>query len=242
MQKILTVIPARYASTRFPGKPLTPIKGEPMVWQVYCRAVESGLENIVVATDDERISQAVTERGGKAMLTSIDHQSGTDRCGEVLKKKMVEGEIFDFVINLQGDEPFIQPEQIQTLLKSLTVNSISTLVKKIEDRSQLENPNVVKVIWSEKNYHAIYFSRLPIPYLRDKTLESDFIFYKHIGLYGFDANILLKLIELQPSRLEKAESLEQLRWLENGYTIKVAETNLETLGIDTLEDLLKIER
>ena len=240
MPKTLTVIPARYDSTRFPGKPLVSIKGHPMVWQVYCRAVESGLGHIVVATDDDRILQAVTERGGRAMLTSSEHQSGTDRCGEVLKKMMAEGEKFDFVINLQGDEPFIQPQQLQILTESLTKNTISTLVKKIEDKSQLDNPNIVKVVWSEQNLNAIYFSRLPIPYLRDKTL--DFTFYKHIGLYGFDAELLLKLTELQPSRLEKAESLEQLRWLENGFTIKVKETTLETFGIDTVEDLLKIEK
>lgn len=241
MLKILTVIPARYHSTRFPGKPLVSINGQPMIWQVYCRALESGLENIVVATDDERILQAVIERGGRAMLTSGEHQSGTDRCGEVLKKLKAKGEEYDFVINLQGDEPFIQPEQILTLIKNLTKNSIITLIKKIEDQTQPENPNTVKVVWSEQNSNAVYFSRLPVPYVRDIALRTDFIYYKHIGLYGFDAEILLKLTDLKPSGLEKAESLEQLRWIENGFSIKVAETNLETIGIDTEEDLLKIK-
>ena len=237
--KILVIIPARYGSTRFPGKALVEIKGEPMVWQVYLRAKEAGLNNICVATDDSRIFDAVTKRGGKAIMTAASHLSGTDRCGEVVQHYLDTGQSFDFVINLQGDEPFIHPQQILELCNCLEKGKISTLVKKIEKAEQLLNPNTVKAVWSKSNAAALYFSRFPIPYQRTEGNANvdKHCYYKHIGLYGFDANILLELIKLQPSELELAETLEQLRWLENGYSIKVCETNYESTGIDSPEDL-----
>jgi 3-deoxy-manno-octulosonate cytidylyltransferase (CMP-KDO synthetase) len=240
--KILVIIPARYGSTRFPGKALVEIKAEPMVWQVYLRAMEAGLNNICVATDDSRIFDAVTKRGGKAITTAASHLSGTDRCGEVVQHYLETGQSFDFVINLQGDEPFVHPQQILELCNCLEKGKISTLVKKIEKKEQLNNPNCVKAAWSKITGEALYFSRYPIPYLRslgqpDIELQD---YYKHIGLYGFDTNILQELVKLQPSPLELAESLEQLRWLENGYRIKVCETAYESIGIDSPEDLKQI--
>lgn len=243
MKNILAIIPARFASTRFPGKPLVDIKGKPMIWHVYERALAAGLSDVVVATDDLRIMEAVTSRGGKALMTASSHLSGTDRCGEVLFQLKKTGQNFDFVINLQGDEPFIAPEQIRLLCDGLEKEKICTLVKKISQKEQLNNPNTVKAVWSKQTANALYFSRYPIPYLRsgDENALSKHDFYKHIGLYGFDAQLLEQLVKLQPSSLELAESLEQLRWLENGYCIKVVETYLETQGIDTPEDLLNIE-
>ena len=241
MTKILTVIPARYASTRFPGKPLVDINGKPMIWQVYERALEAGLENVIVATDDDRIFEAVISRGGKAMMTSPDHISGTDRCAEVLHKLNAQGQSFDFLLNLQGDEPFIAKEQINLLCRGLEKNKICTLAKKIDSNYQLVNPNTVKIVWSSITQEALYFSRLPIPYLRAESepLERH-QYFKHIGIYGFDTKILNELIGLKPSSLEIAESLEQLRWMENGYRIKIIETTLESKGIDTPEDLIGI--
>jgi 3-deoxy-manno-octulosonate cytidylyltransferase (CMP-KDO synthetase) len=239
---ILSIIPARYGSTRFPGKALVEIKGEPMVWQVYLRAMEAGLKNICVATDDTRIFDAVKSRGGNALMTKASHPSGTDRCAEALAHFIKEGQNFDFVINLQGDEPFIDPQQILELCNGLEKNKITTLVKKIEKAEQLSNPNCVKAAWSKITGEALYFSRYPIPYLRSlgqPDIERQ-DYYKHIGLYGFDANILQELVKLQPSPLELAESLEQLRWLENGYRIKVCETTYESIGIDSPEDLKQI--
>jgi 3-deoxy-manno-octulosonate cytidylyltransferase (CMP-KDO synthetase) len=238
MKNILAIIPARFASTRFPGKPLIDIKGQPMVWQVYLRAMEAGLENIYVATDDMRIFEAIESRGGNALLTASSHLSGTDRCGELVQQLKKEGKSFDYVLNLQGDEPFIAPEQIKLLCSGLQRKKITTLVKKIEIPEQLENPNVVKTVWSKVTGYALYFSRFPVPFLRAGTPDIyRHDYYKHIGLYGFDAEILEKLVKLKPSPLELAESLEQLRWLENGYNIKVVETSLETIGIDSPEDL-----
>lgn len=243
MKNTLAIIPARFASTRFPGKPLVDIKGKPMIWHVYERALAAGLSEVVVATDDVRIMQAVGSRGGKVIMTASSHLSGTDRCGEVLVQMKKAGKFFDFVINLQGDEPFIEPEQIRLLCDSLENGKISTLIKKISLEEQLNNPNIVKAVWSKQTAEALYFSRYPIPYLRsgDKNALSKHDYYKHIGLYGFDAEVLEQLVKLQPSSLELAESLEQLRWLENGYRIKVVETYLETVGIDTPEDLLNID-
>jgi 3-deoxy-manno-octulosonate cytidylyltransferase (CMP-KDO synthetase) len=240
---ILAVIPARYASTRFPGKPLVSIQGKSMIQRVYeqvklCKKVDK----ILVATDDFRIFEAVEAFGGEVMMTKSDHVSGTDRCAEVAKKY----KSAQFIINVQGDEPFIQPEQIELLISTLQASKqtqIATLAKKIEKDDVLFNPNSVKVVFGADK-KALYFSRHPIPYLRgiaeNAWLEQQ-NYFKHIGLYGFQRKTLLKIARLKPSILEKAESLEQLRWLENGYKIGVGITDLETIGIDTPEDLFLVE-
>ncbi len=238
--RILGVIPARYASTRFPAKPLVDIAGKSMVQRVFEQAKKSSvLDKVVVATDDERIAQHVKSFGGEACITSANHPSGTDRCFETLTQQT---EPFDYVINIQGDEPFIEPQQI-ALLASLLDGQVqlATLAKKINDATSLFNPNIVKVVFN-KTGEALYFSRSPVPHVRnlpnDKWTETN-IHFKHIGMYAYRADVLGKINRLSVSALEKAESLEQLRWLENGYRIHVAETTLETIGIDTPEDLEK---
>lgn len=239
---ILCVIPARFASTRFPGKPLVEIGGKTMIQRVYEQAGKSNrVEERVVATDDARIFEHVRSFGGQAVMTRADHPSGTDRCAEV-------AQLFpqaDFVLNVQGDEPFIQPEQIDLLADTLVQSdnfSIATLARRISDPAQLFNPNVVKAVFSEHS-GALYFSRQPVPFVRgaepEKWLERQ-AFFKHIGLYGFRRDALLAVAQLPPSPLELAESLEQLRWLENGFRIAVGITELETLGVDVPEDLEKI--
>ncbi|GHS93724.1 3-deoxy-manno-octulosonate cytidylyltransferase [Bacteroidia bacterium] len=238
----LGLIPARYASTRFPGKPLADIAGKPMIQRVY-EQVAGLLDDVAVATDDDRIFQTVQNFGGKAVMTSSNHRSGTDRCYEALTKT---GGIFDVVINIQGDEPFIKSSQIE-LLKSCFEDDrtqIATLVKPFPadvDFEILFNPNTPKVILN-KNREAIYFSRSVIPYIRGKHhtewLKS-FVFYKHIGIYAYRSDVLSEITALPQSPLELAESLEQLRWIENGYTIKAGITGEETIGIDTPEDLEK---
>jgi 3-deoxy-manno-octulosonate cytidylyltransferase (CMP-KDO synthetase) len=240
--KTIAIIPARYASTRFPGKPLVEINGKTMIERVYQQAkMVSELAEVIVATDDERIFNAVKSFGGNVIMTLDSHQSGTDRCAEVIGKLTSE---FDVVINIQGDEPFIKPEQIKELIACFndTATEIATLKKKIEDLETIHNPNVVKVVCNTNGF-ALYFSRNPIPFVRnaDKNewlAKADF--YKHIGIYGYKTDVLLKCTQLPVSFLEKTESLEQLRWLENGYKIKVAETTFESIGIDTPEDLEKI--
>jgi 3-deoxy-manno-octulosonate cytidylyltransferase (CMP-KDO synthetase) len=239
--KILGVIPARYASTRFPAKALADIHGKSMVRRVYEQAQKaSSLSRVVIATDHEEIYEHVKEFG-EVVMTRPDHQSGTDRCCEALHKL---DQRFDYVINIQGDEPFIMPEQIDLLadcLKSPDVQ-LATLIKKITDHETLFNLNTPKVIFN-KNFEAIYFSRQIIPYLRDIKEENwlaSFNFYKHIGIYAYRTDILEKITNLPVSHLEKSEALEQLRWIENGYRIKVAITEYETIGIDTPEDLKKI--
>jgi 3-deoxy-manno-octulosonate cytidylyltransferase (CMP-KDO synthetase) len=239
--KTLGIIPARYASTRFSGKPLVFIQGKTMIQRVYEQAMQANsLQKVVVATDDLRIFEAVKKFGGEVVMTAPTHQSGTDRCAEVLQTYPD----FDFVVNIQGDEPFIQPEQINktvAILHQKKVN-IATLAKKITENTLLHNPNVVKVVF-DKKYKALYFSRHAIPFVRGAE-EKDWLvqqdFYKHIGLYAFRAKTLRQLAKLSPSNLEQSESLEQLRWLENGFRIGVALTDLETIGIDTPEDLEKI--
>ena len=238
--KYLGIIPARYASTRFPGKPLVDLMGKPMIQWVYERVTDL-LDKVVVATDDERILNAVQNWGGEALLTSPDHPSGTDRCLEAYLKLKEE---YDVIINIQGDEPFIHPSQIE-LLKTAFQNPatrIATLIKPFsseDDFENLFNPNTPKVIINAKG-HAIYFSRSIIPYIRGKHhsewLKSH-VFYKHIGIYAYKPKVLEEITTLPPSILEKAESLEQLRWIENGYTIQTMITNEETIGIDTPEDL-----
>lgn len=240
--KFIGIIPARYASTRFPGKPLADMLGKPMIQRVY-EQVAGGLDEVVVATDDERIFNAVQSFGGKAVMTSDRHKSGTDRCHEAYTKV---GREFDVVINIQGDEPFVKPSQIEALKACFEENStqIATLVKPFSEgdgRDALFNPNSPKVVIN-KQKQALYFSRSVIPYCRgieEKEWLEHHVYYKHIGLYAYRADVLKDLTALPQTALEKAESLEQLRWLENGYVIKVGITHEETIGIDTPEDMEK---
>lgn len=238
--KILGIIPARYASTRFPAKPLADIAGKSMIRRVYEQATQSRLLTaVVVATDDARIYDHVKQFGGAVVMTRENHPSGTDRCYEALQQQ---SNAFDYVVNIQGDEPFIQPEQIDLLAKHLDGQTeIATLVKAIGDVETLFNPNVVKAVIAATG-EALYFSRSTIPHIRN-TPEAEWLskhtFYKHIGMYAYRTDILQKLTTLAVSSLEKAESLEQLRWLENGFRIMTAETFTETIGIDTPDDLVK---
>lgn len=238
--RFIAIIPARYASTRFPGKPLAEMNGKSMIQRVY-EQVKRSIQDVYVATDDDRILEAVECFGGKAIMTSTSHRSGTDRCNEAYNKI---GQTFDVVLNIQGDEPFIFPEQIDLLKACFTDDTveIATLVKPFDQKSgltALENPSTPKVVLSQKS-EAIYFSRSIIPFLRDvdrKDWCTKHVFYKHIGIYGYRTDILNEITQLSPSILEQAESLEQLRWIENGYKIKVGITNHETIGIDTPHDL-----
>lgn len=240
--KFIGIIPARYGSSRFPGKPLADMAGKPMIQRVY-EQVKKALDEVWVATDDERIIKAVETFGGKAVLTSPDHKSGTDRSNEAYTKI---GLGFDVIINIQGDEPFIQPQQIETLKACFDTKEteLATLVKPFKKEDGFEalfNPNSPKVILN-KNSEAIYFSRSIIPYIRDVHHQEwldKHTFYKHIGMYAYRADILREITLLSQSTLELAESLEQLRWIENGYKIKVGLTDIETIGIDTPEDMEK---
>lgn len=241
--KFIGIIPARYASTRFPGKPLADMDGKPMIQRVYEQVIQA-VDEVCVATDDERIEAAVKAFGGKVVMTSDKHRSGTDRCFEAYQKI---GKGFDVVINIQGDEPFIHPEQIETIKSCFTDEQvqIATLVKSFlpddDFESTLFNPNSPKVVVNKK-MEAMYFSRSIIPYIRGKQYTEwlpSHTFYKHIGMYAYRADVLAEITALPQSTLELAESLEQLRWLENGYKIKVGITRQETIGIDTPEDLLK---
>jgi 3-deoxy-manno-octulosonate cytidylyltransferase (CMP-KDO synthetase) len=243
-KKIIGIIPARYASTRFPGKPLADIHGKSMIQRVYEQASMT-LETVYVATDDLRIYEAVERFGGKVIMTSSAHKSGTDRCAEAVKLIEHElNELFDVVLNVQGDEPFIEPRQFE-LIKSCFSDKqtqIATLVKKIDLKEELFDPNRPKVILNSKQ-EAVYFSRNTIPYIRGKGKDdwlNSTVFYMHIGLYGFRKDVLNKITSLPQSRLELAESLEQLRWIENGYRIAVRITSYESFGVDTPEDLKKL--
>jgi 3-deoxy-manno-octulosonate cytidylyltransferase (CMP-KDO synthetase) len=236
--KILGIIPARYASTRFPGKPLAMIGVKTMIERVYGQCLKSNLSEVFVATDDERIYKHV-QAFGKVIMTGQHHESGTDRCQEVVDKL---NEPFDYIINIQGDEPFIDPQQINLLISLLDGKTeIATLIKRIENQEHLFNPYVVKVV-KGVFHQALYFSRSPIPNVRGKE-EKEWMahqtFYKHIGMYGYRTDTLKKITALNQSPLEKSESLEQLRWLENGFTILTAETEMETFGVDSVEDLAK---
>ena len=242
--KVVGIIPARYASTRFPGKPLVLIGGKPMIQRVYERVSEV-LDSVVVATDDERIFAVVEGFGGKVVMTSPDHPSGTDRCYEAYKKLELP---FDIVVNIQGDEPFIHPSQLEALLACFDAPEveIATLVRKItsdDGAAFLQSPNHPKVVLNKRG-EALLFSRSVIPFLRG-IAESEYLqngdFYSHIGMYAFRAEVLQEVVKLEPSRLEKAESLEQLRWLENGYTIRCGITTHRSIGIDTPQDLEKID-
>lgn len=241
--RFIGIIPARYASTRFPGKPLADMDGKSMIQRVY-EQVKDTVDAVYVATDDQRIEQAVKNFGGNVVMTSDKHKSGTDRCYEAYQKV---GEDFDVVINIQGDEPFIQPKQIETIKNCFTDNSvqIATLVKPFRPDDDFEevlfNPNSPKVVIN-RNQEAMYFSRSVIPYIRGKHFSEwlpNHTYYKHIGMYAYRADVLAQITNLPQSPLELAESLEQLRWLENGYKIKVGITDIETIGIDTPEDLAK---
>jgi 3-deoxy-manno-octulosonate cytidylyltransferase (CMP-KDO synthetase) len=240
---ILGIIPARFASTRFPGKPLVLLGDKIIIRHVYERSREA-LKWVYVATDDQRIFDAVKEFGGQAVMTSTLHKSGTDRCAEAFK--IIENETsvkFEAVINIQGDEPFIHPEQIQQLaaLFNDPVSQITTLVKVIDNSEDIFDPNKPKVVL-DKNGFALIFSRSPVPYLRGLAKEDwpgDYRFYKHIGIYGYRTDVLSEISQLPPSDIELAESLEQLRWLSNGYRIKTAITSHESIGIDTPDDLKK---
>jgi len=238
--RILGVIPARFASTRFPGKPLVDIGGKSMIMRVYEQAKKaSSLTHVVVATDDQQIFDHVFMFGGEAILTSDQHQSGTDRCAEVVQNLLN----FDVIINIQGDEPFIDPAQIDCLACCFldTENRLATLVKKITSNEELFNNNTPKVVLNN-TLEAVYFSRSTIPFLRNFEPENwleHHDFYKHIGIYGYRLSALQEITKLPISKLEKTEALEQLRWIENGYKIKVAITDKESIAIDTPEDLQK---
>lgn len=238
--KILGVIPARFASTRFPGKPLALLGGMPMIERVYHQVRKSAaLAHVVVATDHPEIFETV-KSFGEVVFTSPHHPSGTDRCFEALKKTTGS---FDFVINVQGDEPFIDPRQIDLLASILRPGTaLATLIKKLDDPTALHNPHVVKVVRAASG-RALYFSRSAIPFVRDVATDwlSQAAFYKHIGMYAYRTDVLEAITQLPVSSLEKAESLEQLRWLENGYAIETAITDLETTGIDTPDDLARAE-
>ena len=243
--KFIAIIPARYASTRFPGKPLALLGGKPVIQRVY-EQVTREIPEAWVATDDERIKEAVESFGGKAIMTSPNHKSGTDRIQEAYTKI---GKPFDVVINIQGDEPFIHESQIETVCRCFDDDNtmIATLGRPFNDShtfADLENPNSPKVVCDNRGF-AMYFSRSVIPYLRgtDKTeWLSSFPYLKHIGLYAYRTRVLQEITALPQSPLEVAESLEQLRWLQNGYRIKVGITQIETVGIDTPEDLERAER
>lgn len=238
---IIGIIPARYASSRFPGKPLTDIGGKSMIQRVYEQAGKcKELTGVAVATDDERIEKHVRSFGGNVVMTKASHQSGTDRCFEAIGKFPAA----DIVINIQGDEPFIHPQQISLVVscfKSPEVQ-IATLVKKISTNEELFNVNTPKVLLN-KNKEAIYFSRQTLPYIRNKE-QADWLeqhtFYKHIGIYAYTTKALAEITALKQSSLELSEALEQLRWIENGYKIKVEITELESIAIDTPDDLKKL--
>ncbi len=240
--KIAAIIPARYASTRFPGKPLALIHGKTMIRRVYEQVSKAKMiAQVVVATDDQRIVDEVESFGGNVVMTAADHPSGTDRCAEALQKLNAD---FQVVINIQGDEPFIAPEQID-LLAAMFQNpelEIASLATPIKSDEELNSPNVVKVVIG-KSGKALYFSRSPIPYLREnasRNFTANHTFLKHVGIYAYRSEVLKQIVKLERSTLEKAESLEQLRWLENGFSVHIKCTESESLAVDTPEDLSKI--
>lgn len=239
--KFIGLIPARYASTRFPGKPLALLNGKPVIQHVYEQAAKV-LDAVYVATDDERIYNKVLAFGGKAVMTSTEHHSGTDRIEEALEKV---GGDFDVVVNIQGDEPFITQSQIETLCQCFVdkATQIATLGKPFECIEAAENPNSPKIVVDNRGY-ALYFSRSIIPFVRGTERQdwlSKYPFLKHLGIYAYRTNVLKEITKLPQSSLELAESLEQLRWLQNGYRIKVGLTDVETVGIDTPDDLQRAE-
>lgn len=241
--KVVGIIPARYASTRFPGKPLALIKGKPMIQRVYEQALKSVLDAVVVATDDARIADAVMDFGGRYVLTDPNHRSGTDRCREALE--LLDAQ-YDAVVNIQGDEPFIDPQQINQVVELICRDDtdLASLAKRIDDEDELFSPNTVKVVMNKQG-NALYFSRNPIPFMRNLDRKEWFAkgtFYKHIGIYAYKAEALRQIADLQPTTLELAESLEQLRWLENGLNIRMGLTESENVSIDQPKDIEKAER
>ena len=238
------IIPARFASTRFPGKPLVDIHGKSMLQRVYEQCQKSKLDRIVVATDDERIAAHVEDFEGEVILTASSHKSGTDRIAEAANKLNLQDD--GIVVNIQGDEPFIHSEDINLLVACFEnqTTQIATLVKKINTIETLENPNNPKVVLNI-NKEALYFSRAPIPHLKDLKKQdwlNHHTFFKHIGIYGFRTDVLKEISQLPSSLLEQKEGLEQLRWLENGYRIQTAETNSESIAVDCPEDLIRIDK
>ncbi|MBI3378405.1 MAG: 3-deoxy-manno-octulosonate cytidylyltransferase [Nitrospirae bacterium] len=253
----IVIIPARYESTRFPGKPLAPLNGKPLIRHVYENSKKSKLaEDVIVATDSEAIFKTVIEFGGKAVMTAKEHASGTDRIAEVAASLD-----YDIIVNVQGDEPLIRAEMIDDVIRLLDDKraAMGTLIKKIEDPEEIFDPNVVKAVFDKEGF-AMYFSRAPIPFDRDqwkvKSEElkrrfelqtfnfqlSTFNFYKHLGLYSYRRDVLLNLAKMEPVELEKTEKLEQLRVLVNGFRIKVKETTCETVGVDTPQDLERVKK
>lgn len=255
------VIPARYDSTRFPGKPLALLKGKPVIQHVYENLKEATLaDDIIVATDSQAIFEKVRSFGGRAVMTDKNHVSGTDRVAEVAKALD-----YDIIVNVQADEPLIKPEMIDDVIGLLSAKSarsdrradMGTLVRKIERAEEITDPNIVKAVFDREGF-AFYFSRAPIPYHRDlfrgmgngewgtdnknHSLPPELIMFKHIGIYSYRRDVLLRLAEMEPTRLEEIEKLEQLRALENGFKIKVKETLFETIGVDTPQDLEKAEK
>lgn len=234
--KIAAIIPARYASTRFPGKPLALINGKPMIEHVYKRVNDlEEITELIIATDNKRIYDTVQGFGAKAVMTSPDINSGTDRIARVAAEISA-----DIVVNVQGDEPLLKKEMLREAIKPFYEDSsviMSTLKKKIIAEDEINNPNIVKVV-TDKMGNALYFSRYPLPYLRNERA----IYYKHIGLYVYNKQFLLKYNQLEQTPLEKSESLEQLRVLENGYDIKVVETRYDSIGVDLPEDIARVER
>lgn len=243
--KTLGIIPSRFASTRFPGKPMTVIHGKTMINRVYEQAMSSkALDHLVVATDHETIRDHICALGGSVVMTSEKHRSGTERCQEVVELLASKNQFFDVVVNIQGDEPYIDPIQIEQVVSCFhqpgTV--ISTLIKTIASANELTSPDVVKVV-ADLQGKALFFSRSPIPHTRGKAIGEwlqNTIYYKHIGIYGYRPAILAQLVNLPVSPLESAESLEQLRWLENGFQVQTMITGIESISIDTPADLLKI--
>ena len=240
--KSIGIIPARYASTRFPGKPLADLGGKPMIQWVYENTLQS-LDNVIVATDHPDIQSAVNGFGGKVVMTSANHPSGTDRCAEVIEILQEKGESYDVILNIQGDEPFIRNTHLSLLMQAFDTEDtqIATLANIIEDPAELFNPNVVKVIRG-KGGKALYFSRSPVPHQRnrpEKEWFDSFKYMKHLGMYAYSSEVLSQITKLKTSPLEQAESLEQLRWLEHGYSIRVHITTEVGMGIDTPEDLEK---
>lgn len=238
--RVLGIIPARFGSSRFPGKPLIDLKGKSMIQRVYEAVNNSGLfDDVIVATEDKRIYQKVISFGGKVEMTSSTHATGTDRCGEVVSRNRD----YDVVINIQGDEPLVNPLQLEQLINLFERKEvqIGTLVSRNMDEADINNPNRIKVVL-DKNQKAIYFSRSPIPntfHSKEKNF-ANLSFFRHIGLYGYRTSILNELVKLESCSLEQMESLEQLRWIYNGFSIHVAETEIETPNIDTPEDVEKV--
>ncbi len=231
---VIAIIPARYQSSRFPGKPLVMIKGKSMIQRVWEKAsLSKSIAKVIVATDDERIFNHVKAFGGEVMMTSSKHRNGTERIAEVMRKQ---SQKFDYVLNIQGDEPFIKGQQIEMLCRIIEREEfqIASLAKQIDTKEELDSPNVVKVVMS-KQQKALYFSRYAIPF--NRSGNAQIAYYKHIGMYAFESSALQKLIALEMTPLEQAESLEQLRWLEAGFSIGMGISEFDSVGIDTPEDL-----